>query len=94
MKYAYAMILVLLLAGTARAECDIEAWRFTADFNIIEIEGATTCEKGLIRIRAYDADDKFIGVAMGVIQGFTFVAHVNNAPANIETMGIKYRIEE
>ena len=94
MRYAYALIFVLLLAGAAHAKCDIEDWRWTAEFNIIEIEGATTCEKGLIRIRVYTADKEFIGVARGVIQGFTFTAYVSNAPANIKSMRIKYRIEE
>ena len=85
--------------GSAHAnECSVEDWRYNhvASLQNVRIEGSTTCEKGRIRIRAYDTSGdspKFLGVATGVVQGYIFETYVEDIPENPESMEIKYSIE-
>ena len=89
--------------GTAAAQkpateqCNVEDWRYTHTpaLRILTIEGSTTCQKGHIRIRAYDTSDgslKFMGVADGTIKGYIFTALVTAIYEKPASMKIKYRI--
>ena len=63
-------ITLALLVGFGVAigtECKVEDWRYrhVPVLKTVWIEGGTTCDKGEIRIRAYDTSEgtpKFIGV--------------------------------
>ncbi len=80
------------------AECGVEDWRYmhVAVLQKLKIEGSITCEKGWIRIRAYDThgdSPKFLGVAESVAEGYIFEAFVDDIAEKPESMEIKYSIE-
>lgn len=91
----------LLYGGIAQAcddhhgACEIEDWRWnTALGNFLTVEGVTTCDKGFIRIRLYDGDQrKFVGVANGFVNGHTFDAIAENIDSPPQALSIKYSIE-
>jgi len=85
-------------AGSAHTdECSIEDWRSRHSAGrTLWIEGATTCEKGRIRIRAYDNSDDasvFIGIAEGVVEGYIFEAYISDISEKPKSVEIKYSIE-
>ena len=97
-------ILLALLGGTliispARAadNCEIEDWKYTHTpiINMLQIDGATTCAEGKIRMRVYagEGDDrKFIGVASPYIRGNIFQAVLYQI-AEPSGLSIRYIIE-
>ena len=105
MNWASRFVALALLSGLAVGavgpaqadECSIEDWRFRHSAGrTLWIEGATTCEKGRIRIRAYDNSGDaldFIGVAEGVVEGYIFEAYINDVSEKPESVDIKYSIE-
>ena len=92
-----ATVLVGLTASAAIAsECEVEDWRSRHTGESLWIEGATTCEEGRIRIRAYDNSGDasvFIGVADGVVKGFIFETYIDDIYENPESLEIKYSIK-
>ena len=54
--------------------CRIDDWRWQYEsmFNMITIDGTTTCETGWITIRAYDGDGEFFGTHTGIVMGHAF----------------------
>ena len=94
-------ITLALLMGFSIAigtECKVEDWRYrhVPVLKTVWIEGGTTCDKGEIRIRAYDTSEgtpKFIGVDDAFIEGHIFKARVRDVPKNPKSMEIKYAIE-
>ena len=93
----------LLCASIAQAcddhhgTCEIEDWRWNTTLgDFLTVEGVTTCDKGLIRIRLYDGegdDRKFVGVATGFVSGHTFDAIAENIETKPQALSIKYSIE-
>lgn len=89
-----SLIVILLSATPVAAQeinCKIEDWRSTMVLgNILQIEGVTTCKKGMIHIRLYDGE-KFIGLGQGIIEGNTFTTMTQGVsnPANLK---IKYSV--
>lgn len=78
-----ALCVGVLAVGTASAcddhhgTCEVEDWRYwhVAVARMLGIEGVATCDTGAIRARIYqgpEGDQKFIGVAEGLIEGHTF----------------------
>ena len=94
-------VTLALLAGVGvaiGADCKLEDWRYrhVPLLKIIWIEGSTTCDKGEIRIRAYDTSEgtpRFIGVDNAFIKGHIFKARVSDVPNNPRSMEVKYVIE-
>ena len=79
----------------AESQCVLEDWRYHHEpiLHLLTIEGATSCATGTIHIRVYEGE-KFIGVATGFIEGFTFVADVMQVKQNPEKLSIKYTISK
>ena len=82
--------------GTANAcddhfgTCEVEDWVYRHEYQVLELDGVTTCSKGIITIRLYE-NGKFLGVTYGLIDGHAFQAMSisENSPATLE---IKYSI--
>lgn len=90
---------VVMCAGSLLAcddhvgKCEMEAWRVLNPMGrMVVVEGATTCDKGDIRMRFYDGD-KFLGVADGIISGHAFSATALDINVKGADLKIKYSIE-
>lgn len=75
--------------------CEIEDWRYhhTPIMNALTIEGTTTCDKGMAKIRLYEKageKPKFLGVTNGYIRGHAFQAVVMNIDKKPSDLLIKY----
>jgi hypothetical protein len=82
-----------ILVGILNAQCEIEAWnykQFTLDK--IKVDGTTTCQSGILTLKLFDSDDKYIANKTTYIRAGTFKAYVDGvAPAEIK---IKYSISQ
>ena len=87
------MVIFLMSGSLVVAACEIENWRWrVASDTLIIVEGATTCEKGKISIRFYNADGHFLGATSAYIRGYIFGRHfVTDERGSIT---IRYHIEE
>ena len=78
------------------SDCEIEALKWSYSFGILEIEGSTTCESGLIVFRLYDGvgpDATFLGTVEGIIQNHAIFAAGLNIP-KVDYIAFKYGITE
>ena len=74
----------------------VEDWRwYEAISGMIKIEGSATCDKGRIRIRAYDKEgdgQQFLGTAQGLVRGHAFSATILDV-VKPDSLAIRYSIE-
>lgn len=78
------------------SDCEIEALKWSYSLGLLEIEGSTTCESGIISFRLYDGvgdDATFLGTVQGFINGYTILALGDNIP-KVEYIAFKYSITE
>jgi len=94
------MAAALMATGAAWAcddhvgECQIEDWRWHEMVaGIVMLEGVTTCDAGLVRLRLYEGEGgAFLGIADGYIEGHAFQAMAQNM-AGPSDIAIKYSID-
>ena len=103
--FALAMVALMLAtwAVPARADCQIEDWRWNYDFpglvankgftSSLAINGTTTCEEGRITIRAYDGE-QFIGATSTLIRGYVFDVLITNVHESPRSLKIKHTIKQ
>lgn len=74
--------------------CRIDDWRWQYEsmFNMITIDGTTTCETGWITIRAYDGDGEFFGTHTGIVMGHAFQGIID-ASRKPSSLTIKHTIK-
>ena len=101
MHTALLAITAFFLASTVAFACDdhtgtceIEDWRWSGPTGgYLTIDGAATCDAGLITIRVYEGDGgRFLGVANGRIRGHAFEAIATDVKS-ASAVAIKYSIE-
>lgn len=102
-------ITVMLMAGLLNAvpsiacddhvgKCELEDWRWTESFgNMLEIQGVSTCDEGLISIRIYERegeDETFLGTTTGFISGHVITAIASDIEySDPDAIMIRYAIE-
>ncbi len=94
--FALAMVALMLAtwAAPARADCQIEDWRWSYNiFGSLFINGTTTCEEGGITIRAYDGE-QFIGAASTLIGGYVFDVLITEVRESPRSLKIKHTIKQ
>ena len=74
-------------------ECEIEAWRWHGPVGgYLTVDGAATCDEGMITIRLYEGDGgRFLGVAEGIVEGHAFQAVAADVDRAAD-VAIKYSI--
>ena len=96
-----ALAILPLCLGSALAcddhigTCEIEDWRWYTTGHYLTVEGSVTCDSGFARIRVYEAsgaEQQFLGVAEGVIEGHALTAIATNIEQP-QTLSIKYSID-
>ena len=101
MRKALAAALALCLAPFAASACDdhigkceVEAWRWSGPTRgYLTIDGAATCDAGLITIRVYEGEGgRFLGVATGIVEGHAFKAIATDVKS-AKAVAIKYSIK-
>ena len=101
MKYIVSIMSGILLSFSIAVACDdhvgkcqVDAWRhaFNSRINIITLQGSSTCNRGLIQIRFYDAG-KFIGVTNAFIGCHAFETFLMDIHKEPKSLNIKYSIE-
>jgi hypothetical protein len=65
----------------------IDEWRFTQDGGYLTIEGTTSRDSGLFTA-AVECDGKYVGNALGAVQGGTFVALVNDVATHCREVSL------
>ena len=77
-------------------KCEIEAWRWYAPLpGMLSIEGSVSCDSGIANIRLFEQDgdeQKFLGVATGIIAGHALQAIANNIDEP-QNLAIRYSID-
>ncbi len=92
-----AALAVILTAGAAGA-CEVEDWRweYTAIMNALQIEGVTTCAKGEMSVRIYEAEGeklKFLAVDNAYVERHIFQSMVTGIARKPAKLTIKYTID-
>ncbi len=86
---------VLLITGNGfgnDSSCKIEGDVVVFEnFGLTHMQGETTCKSGVITVRMYDGNDKFVGREETLISGYSFeILTQRKIPKNFR---IKYSIE-
>ena len=79
-------------------KCELEDWRWSEPFgNTLELQGVSTCNKGLISIRIYEKegeDETFLGTTTGVINGHVVTAVASDIEYfDFDAIVIRYAIQ-
>ena len=100
MRKALVAALAFYLAPFAASACDdhvgkckVEAWRWSGPARgYLKIDGAATCDSGMIAIRVYEGEGgRFLGVATGIVEGHAFEAIATDV-MSAKAVAIKYSI--